>query len=341
MSVIFASDGTGWDLPLTILAIILITAVRIWLSANSGMSLLGGWFWQGGDGFGDARNWKPSPRPPRTKAAGPPPSQAGAAPRQLLDDSTGEITAQDLDGMDLPAAPAAALPPGRRLSQAEELELLRDRRLRMRRELPRISLEMHAQWEALADSMLMLEKAALAEPGNWDSPHALAPGAEPLGAEAGEGWADPAAAEQPAAGPLMISRQQLERHAQEDRNHNGVPDRLEQQRGQPWFPLSFSERAWRQVLEAEQGPGVLLTALRRQMGELAEAQTLMGFPLRLQGPLEEARTVLLEAFAACDERVAPLERERLRQQVRHFLLSELPRMRANLWQAEELQDRPF
>ncbi len=341
MCLIAAADVQAWEIPFLVVALIASVILRFMLDGSGfGSGLLGGWLFQGGDGFGDPRRWKPSPRPAVKKYQPADAAQAdgitGQAPRQLLNEGTGEITAQDLDQDFAGAVSVAQLAPGRRLSPAEELELARERRHRLRQRLPEIARDLHAQWEALGESMLWLEAASRAAPGAWDSPPRYA--AAPQDRSRATSDVDALARRQmeQAAGTVRVSTEDLARHDQVDRNHNGIPDHLEDGRGRGWYPLEYSERAWREVLEAEQGPGILITGLAREIAELAAAQALMGYPLRLQGPLEETRAMLLRAYAACDERIPPQERAELREQVLGFLRLELPRMRRNLASAAEV-----
>jgi hypothetical protein len=317
--------ATGpWEFPIMLILLIGAGLLRMFAYGSSlGGGGLFGWLVGGGDGFGDARNWRPSQRGKSGSSSLPASKKATGGPvRQALDNHTGELTAQDLDQDERQSRRAGPQMP---LSQHEELELLRERRFRLRQRLPQIAQQMHSQWEALADSLQWLETASRAAPGSWTAP-------TPAAGERTQGerqW------ESIHAGPLQIGAAELARHDEVDRNHNGIPDHLELERGQTWTPLSFSERAWRSVLEAEQGPAILLSGIREQMLELFSAQALMGYPLRLQGPIEETRAVLLRAFAACDERVESEEREGLRTEVLEFLRRDLPRMRANLARASQ------
>lgn len=290
--------------------------------------LLNGFGIGDGDGFADASFWTPMPRPSSKLPPRPRLSQAPRAAmlRQPLDDSTGELTTQDLDeGAVVPQAAASAAHGGP-LTEEEELALLRERRWKVRQNLPQINQELLGLWRQLAAALRRLPEAAEAQPGSWELPPELRADAFNVGQPGSDAvWNSGAG-----AGPLAVTPASVAAAPFTDLNHNGIPDHLE---GGDWAPLSFSERAFRGVLEAEAGPGVLLTAIRSRLSDLYLSQALMGFALRLQGPIEEVRTVVLRAFAACDERVPALKRQQLRAAVLEFVDQDLPRMNGNLERA--------
>jgi hypothetical protein len=292
--------------------------------------------WSNGDDSGDG--WivhkpRPAKHPPQRARRRPPQPLLGAS--QSFDQGTGELTSQDLDSGELPAGPVAK----REFNEDELLALRYSRRAELRRRLPNLEQQLESQWRQLVEGFARLAMAAQAEPATWRFNAAAGKSAGPAeglpaGHEEGQPW-DAGGG----AGPIRLDRSAFTRAAVIDRNGNGIPDHLEEQRGETWEPLTFAERAWLSVLEEPLGPAVVYAGMQQTIDELYDEQMLLGYPARLQGPLEMVRSMLRSALLAADERVEKDRRRQLREVVLDYIRYELPRTNANLGQALARQRR--